>query len=272
MEAKCDICGKVIPKTNTNTRIIDGRRYVLCGKHYQQYIRFGKIIDSDPNSLIHDNTYDVYDDIVVVHTYKRGTGEETGSFIIDRSDFDLVKRKHWRTWEDNFFTGNFDPISISRFLLGLDHNDKQVVDHINGDRTDNRRSNLRIVYQSQNTMNKDLLSNNTSGITGLSWDKYRNRWAVEIRCDYKRAHLGRYKDISDACYVRYVAEMLLFGEYRSFRNDDVVIPCAINCNRKQELYDYVVNKLSNVGYVFKHPQHYIDPVIASDNQYAERIS
>lgn len=276
METRCDICGKVIEKTNTHKRIIDGEHYILCGKHYSQYINHKKFLDADPNSLIYDNTYDIYDDMVVVHTYKRGSGKETGSFKIDISDFDMIKEKHWRRWSNDFFTGNFNPVSVSRFLFGLGNGDDRVVDHINGDRTDNRRSNLRVVYQAQNCMNKDIESKNTSGIAGLSWDKARNRWAVEIRCNYMRAHLGRYKEIEDACFVRYIAEVLLFGEYRSSRNDNIVIPCASQCNNKQELYKYVVSKLTSLGFVFQHQKQCFDPAInfylASDNQYAERIS
>ena len=277
METKCDICGRAIAKSNTHRRIIDGVRYVLCGKHYAQYVNHGVFLDSDPNSLIYNNTYEFIDDVVIVHTYKRGTGSENGSFKIDRADFERVKSKHWRRWKNDFFTGNTEPVLITRFLFCLKRNDIRVVDHINGDRTDNRRSNLRVVYQAQNCMNKGIESRNTSGITGVSWDKPRDRWAVEIRCDYLRAHLGRYIELSDACYVRLVAEILLFGEFRNHRNDNIVIPCASQCNRKEELCTYVIEKLSSLGFMFQ--PNYSDCFhsvlgvnLASDNQYAERIS
>lgn len=248
---QCDICGKLVPKTNANARIIDGVKHMLCGKHYQQYVKHHRFLDSDPQSKIKCNTYEYIDDYVVVHVYKRGSGEELGSFKVDLADFDLVASKHWRRWKDDFYTGNLSPVNIARFLFGLQSGDKEIVDHINGDRTDNRRSNLRIADPSQNGANKAIGRRNNSGVAGVYWDRNRKRWAVEIRYYYQRIHLNRYINFEDACYVRYVAEQLLFQDYRSFRNDDVLLPYVSQCKHKSELYDYVFEKLTSVGFALQ---------------------
>ena len=118
-----------------------------------------------------------------------------------------------------------------------------VIDHINGNRADNRRSNLRIVPQSKNLINKAILSNNKSGVSGVFFDKERKKWTAEIRMDGIKCYLGRYEKMEDAVYVRYIAEKMLFKEFRSTRNDDKILEYVNNCKRKEELKNYVEKRL-----------------------------
>ena len=90
----------------------------------------------------------------------------------------------------------------------------QLVDHINGNRLDNRMENLRLVNRAQNNMNKGLRSDNTSGHTGVSWDKLKGKWVVQIQVDGKNKHIGRYASKKDAINARIKAEEKYFGEYR----------------------------------------------------------
>lgn len=53
-------------------------------------------------------------------------------------------------------------------------------DHINMDKLDNRRQNLRVCTRSQNGTNKNIQSNNTSGYKGVTWRKDRNKWKALI--------------------------------------------------------------------------------------------
>ena len=89
-----------------------------------------------------------------------------------------------------------------------------VVDHINGNRLDNRMENLRLVNRAQNNMNKGLGSNNTSGHTGVAWDKSKRKWGAKIQIGGKTKYLGRYTDIENAIKARTEAEEKYFGEYR----------------------------------------------------------
>ncbi|QIG65918.1 HNH endonuclease [Ochrobactrum phage vB_OspM_OC] len=79
-----------------------------------------------------------------------------------------------------------------------------VIDHINGIRTDNRWSNLRNVSGLENNKNMKTFSNNTSGHRGIS--KSRNKWKVEISSDGVKHYLGVYTNFDEAVQVRLNAE------------------------------------------------------------------
>ena len=76
------------------------------------------------------------------------------------------------------------------------------IDHINGDRLDNRPENLRIVSRKENMQNTKVYNTNTSGVTGVTWIKAKNRWRAYVMIDYKQTHLGHYTDWFDAVCAR----------------------------------------------------------------------
>lgn len=80
------------------------------------------------------------------------------------------------------------------------------VDHINGDRADNRWCNLREVSRVQNSQNARRNSRNTSGVTGVSFHKHTGKWKVAIRAQGKNIHLGVYEDFFEAVCARKSAE------------------------------------------------------------------
>jgi hypothetical protein len=76
----------------------------------------------------------------------------------------------------------------------------KLIDHINGDPLDNRRSNLRIVTHSQNGMNrKGAMPNSTTGIRGVSYDRFRDKWVAYVKLNRRIVFRKRFDDISDAC-------------------------------------------------------------------------
>ena len=80
------------------------------------------------------------------------------------------------------------------------------VDHINGNRGDNRLPNLRPVTRSENMKNSAMRSDNTSGTMGVYWDSARGKWSAEIYSDGKKAYLGRFSCKSEAIKKRLEAE------------------------------------------------------------------
>jgi hypothetical protein len=73
-----------------------------------------------------------------------------------------------------------------------------VVDHVNGIKTDNRISNLRACSQSENVMNAKTRSNNTSGVKGVCWHKAKNAWHASVCARGRRVFGGYHKNLEDA--------------------------------------------------------------------------
>ncbi len=79
------------------------------------------------------------------------------------------------------------------------------VDHIDGDRSQNRISNLRDVSNSTNGKNTKRRNDNVSGEMGVSWCRNRGLWRAYITVDGKQKHLGRFTLKSDAIAARKAA-------------------------------------------------------------------
>ena len=89
----------------------------------------------------------------------------------------------------------------------------EMLDHINGDRLDNRLKNLRPVSKRENNFNKKMRGDNTSGVIGVRWHKQRHKWNARIALDGKERSLGMYDNIEAAREARLKAELQYFGEY-----------------------------------------------------------
>jgi len=84
---------------------------------------------------------------------------------------------------------------------------KDQIDHINGDGMDNRIVNLRVASCAENSRNRGVQSNNTSGVVGVSWDSISSKWVSHIHHEKKRISLGCFGEKSDAAEARLLAEV-----------------------------------------------------------------
>ena len=80
------------------------------------------------------------------------------------------------------------------------------LDHVNGDRSDNRLENLRVVSNTENARNSSLSKNNTSGVTGVWRDTRRGHWCAEIKVDRRKIYLGAFASVEEAAAARKRAE------------------------------------------------------------------
>lgn len=87
------------------------------------------------------------------------------------------------------------------------------IDHINGDKRDNRIANLRLATRSENMANTTLPRSNTSGFKGVWYFKRTGRWMAGFRKDGKSIHLGYFDTAEEAAEAHRIAYAKAFGEY-----------------------------------------------------------
>jgi hypothetical protein len=205
----CSVCG--VTSQENKVGFIKG----LCNKHYRQLLEKGRITDSlkpATRSIYEPNDYIYVEDYVEICIYDK-YGVETVRAIIDVEDVELVKMYKWRLDGKGYVSTvkNKKYQSLHRLILNPPKN--KVVDHINRNVLDNRRENLRICSQSENIRNKSVNCNNSSGCTGVIWNKEKSKWNSYISINHKNIHLGYYTNKEDAIEARKKAEEKYFGEF-----------------------------------------------------------
>jgi hypothetical protein len=97
---------------------------------------------------------------------------------------------------------------IMGFPAGLD------VDHIDHDGLNNQRNNLRCATRTENLANKRCTrTTGSSAFKGVYWEKYKQRWRVEITKDGVRHRVGRFKDEIGAAIAYNTAAIHLYGNF-----------------------------------------------------------
>ncbi len=79
---------------------------------------------------------------------------------------------------------------------------EHVIDHMNGNRADNRLDNIRHVTRSCNSQNRKCSDGTVSGFNGVCFDKRTKRWKSYITVNRNRIHIGRYDSEIDAAIAR----------------------------------------------------------------------
>lgn len=190
----------------------------LCSKHYSQLRRHGKIFKY--SSKDKTNHIEILEDHAEIFLIDKNN-EICAKALIDLDDVDKVKNIKWHRSElqrSTYYCLSNDPKwkRIHRLIMGVT-NKNIVVDHINHNGLDNRKSNLRICTNSQNICNCLTSKNNKSGYKGVYWSKERKKWCAQITINNKTKGLGRYDTIEEAIEARKKAAKEYYGE---FANED----------------------------------------------------
>ncbi len=147
------------------------------------------------------------------------TSNTNEKFYFDLEDYDLIKDYCWAACEPvkgyvRIETKiNNKGVNMSQLLTG-----KNDIDHIDRNPMNNRRSNLREATRSQQGMNRNKQSNNTSGFIGVYWNKRENKWVASLKINNKQKHIGYFVNKNDAIMARLNAEYKLFGEFAPQRH------------------------------------------------------
>jgi hypothetical protein len=103
--------------------------------------------------------------------------------------------------------GKSYPVHRIIWLLATGEHPDRFVDHINGNRLDNRLCNLRLVTKAENAKNRRTTKTSTSGLNGVVWASDRKKWRAFIRWDNRLEHLGTHDDFFEAVCARKSAEV-----------------------------------------------------------------
>lgn len=190
---KCD-CGNVVKFTGDSLRT---GTHKSCGCEKKE---------RKPSPKKKYNEIDVDGSIAYVKT------RNGDIVIIDSADVILVKNIYWDVNKNGYAYGRIGGKFCTMHRFIMKPNESEVIDHINHNKLDNRRSNLRVCTQSQNCMNGLKRKNNKSGVVGVC-KAPGGKWRASINVRYKHIHLGQFSNKSDAIKARKEAEKKYFGEF-----------------------------------------------------------
>ena len=130
--------------------------------------------------------------------------------IIDDENFKLLNQWKWSYHRIGYAIRKSN-ILMHRLIMNCPKN--KTIDHINGNKLDNRKINLRICSLSENLKNQKLRINNTSGYKGVSFEKRRNKWRSQIKIGRQVKEIGQFKTAIQAAMAYDLWAKNIYGEY-----------------------------------------------------------
>lgn len=133
--------------------------------------------------------------------------------FVDDQDYDLLMQWQWQVSSNGYavrtttIDGRRKRIFMHRAIMDAEAG--QIVDHISGDRLDNRRCNLRVVTRNQNQWNRCKNRRSRSAYKGVS--RHARGWHVRIAVNGRRYHLGYYSEAQSAAQMYDAAAYYFFG-------------------------------------------------------------
>lgn len=138
--------------------------------------------------------------------------------IIDDDDYDKVTQFSWHLSHGGYavrnarINGKYENQGLHRFIFGLTSKNKERIDHINGDKLNNSKSNLRICSHSENLMNRGKNKKTRAKYKGVIKRGY-NSWVAMICVNYKSKYIGCFYTEEAAAYAYNLESKKLHGEF-----------------------------------------------------------
>lgn len=128
----------------------------------------------------------------------RSDGKRRLDVMVDDQDYEWLNQYYWQANKQLCVNTKINGVRvlIHRLILNPDKNIE--IDHIDGNRLNNQRSNLRLATSSQNKCNRGPRKDCVSGYKGVSWHKQNKKWTARIMGDGKYRYLGLFLNIQDA--------------------------------------------------------------------------
>ncbi len=148
--------------------------------------------------------------------FKLGDGAK---ILLDEESLQKVKNYTWHIDVTGYVKTTItveknkrQTIQMHRFILGL-KTGAGIVDHINGNMQDNRKSNLRVCSVSENAMNRGMQMDNKSGFKGVSFHKASGKWQAQTRKKGHKNMYSRHDTVQEAAHAYNKAAIKYFGEF-----------------------------------------------------------
>ena len=145
--------------------------------------------------------------------YCKGVTSQGVEFFYDKKDKVLINSHTWTFSRRGYVVTsvNRKKVYLHRMLMPVDSGFD--VDHVNGNKLDNRRCNLRVCTHQQNMFNQKCRCTNTSGYMGVSKHKAAGKYEAYVNMSGNKIYLGLYDTAQEAAVVRDTAASHYYGEY-----------------------------------------------------------
>ncbi len=140
---------------------------------------------------------------------RRRDGTIRAYALVDAVDFEWLSQWRWCLGADGYAMRNEwlagrarkqRTVLMHRAILGLEPGDPRQGDHVNRDRLDYRRENLRIAERAEkdNQQNVPANAGSSSQYRGVCWDKQHRKWKAQVQLDGRQHYLGYFPDEAEA--------------------------------------------------------------------------
>ena len=157
--------------------------------------------------------------------YGIGYTSDGREFYFDKEDLDKIKPYTWYINSLGYVIGNKygDTSDTLMHRLVMNAPDGKQVHHKHHKKNDNRKNELQLCTNQENSRHKEKMKTNTSGVIGVSWSNNTNKWHAQITVDYKNINLGYYDDINEAKIAYDNAKKLYFGDFAYNEEEEYII-------------------------------------------------
>lgn len=162
---------------------------------------------------------------IIINSEKHGIF----SILIDEDDYEIFSKHHWCISGNGYAVrsrNRFDDqtkdktLYLHREILGLTNGDCHAVDHINRNRLDNRKENLRICTQQHNASNREKY-NKSSNYKGVYLDERNGKYVACITYNKKKIMIGKFETAVEAAKAYDYYAVKYFGEFACTNFNDV---------------------------------------------------
>lgn len=193
----------------------------LCRKHYDQLRTYGKFLDNnprtaiDPNEFIYNPSLNCYE--IILYDVQSFPLDKT---LIDVDDFDKCQGIKWYRNERGYCQGRMKgskaKIRLSRFVMNLETGDKRAIIYRNGNKLDNRKSNLIVGEQRDISIyNASRRNSSSTGVNGVQYNC--GHYEAYINYNGQKLYIGGYPTLWEATVQRRLAEEY-FNNNKNFIN------------------------------------------------------